>query len=91
MAHIVCLGRQAEVAGQYLTKGKQVLSKVESSTRSWDDRQSGEKRYKTEIICENFQMLSSRGDSGGGGYRAPASADDGADFSAPPDDDDIPF
>jgi single-strand DNA-binding protein len=88
---IVCWGRQAEVAGQYLTKGKQIYVEGRLQTSSWDDRQSGEKRYKTEIICDNFQMLGSRGDSGGGGYRAPSSPDDGGDFSAPPDDDDIPF
>jgi single-strand DNA-binding protein len=88
--NIVCFGRQAEIAGQYLTKGKQVFIEGRIRTSSWEDRQSGEKKYKTEIICENFQMLGSRGDSGGG-YRAPASPDDGGDFSAPPGDDDIPF
>src|SRR5262245_16806756 len=54
---VVVFGRQAEVAGQYLTKGKQVFIEGRIQTRSWDDRQTGEKRYRTEIICENFQML----------------------------------
>jgi single-strand DNA-binding protein len=63
---IVCWGRQAEVAGQYLTKGKQIYVEGRLQTRSWDDRQSGEKRYRTEIICENFQMLGSKGGGGGG-------------------------
>ena len=67
--NIVVWGRQAEVAGQYLTKGKQIFLEGRLQTRSWDDRQSGEKRYRTEIVCENFQMLGSRdGGGGGGGY-----------------------
>jgi len=64
--NIVCFGRQAEVAGQYLRKGKQIYVEGRIQTRSWDDRQTGEKRYRTEIVCENFQMLGQRGDSGGG-------------------------
>jgi single-strand DNA-binding protein len=87
---IVCWGRQAEVAGQYLTKGKQIYVEGRLQTRSWEDRQSGEKRYRTEVICENFQMLGSRG---GGGYEP---GDQGRAPSAPapaptPEDDDIPF
>lgn len=87
---IVCWGRQAEIAGQYLTKGRQIYIEGRIQTRSWDDRQTGEKRYRTEVICENFQMLGSRGDSDGG-YRAPAAPDQGGDLGAPPEDDDIPF
>lgn len=89
--NIVCFGRQAEIAGQFLTKGKQVFIEGRIRTSSWEDRQSGEKKYKTEIICENFQMLGSRGDSGGGGYRQPAAPEGGGDIGAPPEDDDIPF
>lgn len=66
--NIVCFGRQAEVAGQYLRKGKQIYVEGRIQTRSWDDRQTGEKRYRTEIVCENFQMLGQRGDGGGGSY-----------------------
>ena len=60
---IVCWGRQAEVAGQYLTKGKQIFVEGRLQTRSWDDKNTGEKRYRTEVICDNFQMLGQRGDS----------------------------
>ena len=72
--NIVCFGRQAEIAGQFLTKGKQIFVEGRIRTSSWEDRQSGEKKYKTEIICDNFQMLGSRGEGGGGGggYRQPA-------------------
>jgi len=68
--NIVCWARLAEIAGQYLTKGRQIFVEGRIQTRSWDDQQSGEKKYKTEIICDNFQMLGGRGggdyDSGGG-------------------------
>ncbi len=97
--NIVVFGRQAEIAGQYLTKGKQIYVEGRIQTRSWDDRQTGEKKYRTEIVCENFQMLSSGGGRGGGARR-----DDGPDYGdgggysgdsggggGEPEDDDIPF
>ena len=96
---IVCFGKQAEIAGQYLTKGKQIYVEGRIQTRSWDDRQSGEKKYRTEIICDNFQMLGGRG--GGGEFEAAGPAagaggptyDDqgGGGFGGEPEDDDIPF
>jgi single-strand DNA-binding protein len=100
--NVVCFGRQAEIAGQYLTKGRQVFVEGRIQTRSWDDRNSGEKRYRTEVVCENFQMLGSGGrggdvDSpgdasapsyGGGGGGGGREHDPGPDE---PDDDDIPF
>lgn len=96
--NIVVWGKQAEIAGQYLTKGKQVYIEGRLQTRSWDDRQSGEKRYRTEVVCDNFQMLGGRGgdfdnsdrqSQGGpsydeGGY---GGGGGGGDI----DDDDIPF
>jgi single-strand DNA-binding protein len=87
---IVCWGRQAEIAGQYLTKGKQIYVEGRLQTRSWDDKQSGEKRYTTEVICDNFQMLGRRDDAGGYGQGAPAES---AVADGPTDspDDDIPF
>ena len=90
--NIVCWGRQAEVAGQYLTKGKQIYVEGRLQTRSWDDKQSGEKKYKTEVVCDNFQMLGSRGDSAAGGS---GGSGGGSNYSSgpqgPADDDDIPF
>ncbi len=69
--NIVCWGRQAEVAGQYLTRGRQIYVEGRLQTRSWDDRQSGEKRYRTEIVCDNFQMLGQRGDAVPAGGASP--------------------
>src|SRR6185436_1744000 len=63
--NIVCFGKQAEIAGQYLTKGKQIYVEGRIQTRSWDDRQTGEKKYRTEIVCDNFQMLGGRGGGAG--------------------------
>ncbi len=86
--NIVCWGRLAEIAGQFLAKGKQIYVEGRLQTRSWEDRQSGEKKYRTEVICENFQMLGARGDfepaAGGGGFG-------GGPSSTEPEDDDIPF
>jgi single-strand DNA-binding protein len=94
---IVVWGKQAEIAGQYLTKGKQIYLEGRLQTRSWDDRQSGEKKYKTEIVCDNFQMLSS---PRGGDFEAaqPAAApahgasyDEGGGGLGEVEEDDIPF
>lgn len=92
--NIVCWGRQAEVAGQFLQKGRQIHVEGRIQTRSWDDRQSGEKKYRTEIICDNFQMLGKRDGGGGGGFSGPPipepPAGGDSDFGGA-DDDDIPF
>lgn len=70
--NIVCFGRLAEIAGQYLSKGRQIFVEGRIQTRSWDDRNTGEKKYRTEVVADNFQMLGSRSDfesgGGGGGY-----------------------
>ena len=96
--NIVCFGRQAEIAGQYLNKGKQVFVEGRIQTNSWEDRQTGEKRFRTEIICENFQMLGGRGGGGGGGYsdyNGPSygggGEPGGAGGGGGDEDDDIPF
>ncbi len=100
--NIVVWGKQAEIAGQYLTKGKQIFLEGRLQTRSWDDKQSGEKKYRTEIVCDNFQMLGTKGGGDGdhGGHGAGAgsgsgsgggpSYDDGPSYGGG-EDDDIPF
>lgn len=103
--NVVVFGRQAEIAGQYLTKGKQIYVEGRIQTRSWDDKQSGEKKYRTEIVCESFQMLSGPGEQRGGGGGRDSGADDyssydqggyggstgGGGNGGSADDDDIPF
>ena len=91
--NIVCFGKSAEIAAQYLTKGKMIFVEGRIQTRSWDDK-DGKKQYRTEIICENFQMLGSKGDGGGRSGGGTPSADGGAgggDHGPDFGDDDIPF
>lgn len=54
---LVVFGRQAEVAGQFLRKGKLIYTDGRLQTRSWDDA-AGQKRYSTEVVVESFQILS---------------------------------
>ena len=63
---IVAWGKLAEICHQYLKKGKQVYAEGRLQTRSWDDTKSGEKKYTTEIICTDMQMLGSQREQGGG-------------------------
>ena len=94
---IVAFGKLAEICGQYLTKGRQVYFEGRIQTRQWQDQQ-GQKRYTTEIVATNMQMLGGRGDrtdSTAGaphdaGATVPPDASDTADFGGGPDDD-IPF
>ena len=69
-------GRTAEVAGEYLAKGRQVLIEGRLQLDSWDDRESGKKRSKLFVVGEHMTMMGSRdgGDGGGagGGGGAPA-------------------
>ena len=58
---IIVWGKLAEICSQYLKKGKQVYVEGKLQTRSWDDTKSGEKRYITEIVCSDMQMLGGQG------------------------------
>jgi single-strand DNA-binding protein len=63
--NIVVFGRQAETAAQYLKKGASALVEGRMQTRSWDD-QSGQKKYRTEIVADRVQFGSRTGGQGGG-------------------------
>lgn len=68
---VVCFNRLAEIAGEYLRKGSKVYVEGSLRTSSWES--DGQTRYKTEVICNDMQMLDSRGGGGGmggggGGY-----------------------
>ena len=92
-------GRQAEVIGQYLKKGRPVMIEGRLKLDQWDDKQTGQKRSKLGVTLEGFQFLDSRGEGGGGGqgYQsdAPAAGASSASASAPaaniPEEDDVPF
>src|SRR3989442_9004133 len=59
-------GRTAEVAGEYLKKGRPIFVEGRLQLDSWDDKQSGQKRSKLKVIGENMQMLGAPRGGGGG-------------------------
>jgi single-strand DNA-binding protein len=59
--NIVMWYKQAEIAEKYLKKGKQIYLEGRIRTNSWED-DKGEKKYRTEIIADNFMMLGRKGD-----------------------------
>ena len=95
---VVCWERLAELAGQYLSKGRSVYVEGRLQTRQWEDRE-GNSRWTTEVVANDIQFLGSRGggrgdgdddwSGGGGGGRG------GYDRGGPPpagmDADDLPF
>ena len=67
---LVFWSKLAEIVGQYLHKGSKVYVEGRLQTRSWDD-QSGQKRYTTEIVVTDMQMLDGRGEGGAGPQGGP--------------------
>jgi len=63
---VVMYNRLAEIAGEYLKKGRSVYIEGRLKTRKWQDKDTGADRYSTEIVADQMQMLGGR-DSGGGG------------------------
>ena len=97
--NVVVFGRQADTVAQYLKKGSSVFVEGRLQTRSWDDKTSGEKKYRTEVVADRVQF-GPRAGGGGGGTRekdAPeeeVSSSNGSGIDYPKDDinpDDIPF
>jgi len=82
---VVFYGRLAEIAGEYLRKGSKVYLEGSLHTRKWQDKQTGQDRYSTEIKGNTMQMLDTKGGGGGGGYEQAESQGmpDYADFDAP--------
>ena len=95
--NIVAWQRLAEIAGEYLKKGRAVYIEGRLQTRSWEDKQSGQKKYMTEIVANDLVLLGGRGESGeGGGRGRPAAAEQPAPAETPAQsaeitDEDIPF
>ena len=101
--NIVAWRQLAEICGKYLHKGKQVYIEGKIQTRSYEDR-DGNKKYMTEIVADQMQMLGRAGDGGGAGrdsYQGQNSPGRSSQGSAPSrqeseeppfnPDDDIPF
>jgi single-strand DNA-binding protein len=104
--NIVAFQRLAEIVGEYLKKGGKCYVEGRLSTSSWDDKETGQKKYKTEIIANDLVLLSGRGEGAGGddsGARSRGAAAGGNNFdqstpepehaaaSTPISDEDIPF
>jgi single-strand DNA-binding protein len=94
--NITLWARLAEIAGEYLSKGKTVYIEGRLQTRKWQDKE-GKDRYTTEIVGEKMQMLSGKGEGGGGNARPaskPSQQDyQGSSYQEPVfnPDDEIPF
>ena len=83
---IVVWGKIAELCGQYLSKGRQAFIEGRLQTREWNDKE-GTKRYTTEIVAQNVQILGgNRGDSAGASNNEFASPhqQQNSDFEAAP-------
>jgi single-strand DNA-binding protein len=105
--NLVAFTRTAEIVRDYVKKGSKLYIEGKIQTRSWDDKESGQKRYRTEIIVNELVLLSGREEGSGGGQggytrsasgssasfdqRTPAGSADDFAQSAEISDDDIPF
>jgi single-strand DNA-binding protein len=85
---IVTFGKLAEICGNYLVKGKLVFIEGRIQTRSWEDK-DGVKRFTTEIVAGNMQMLDSRGQTKADGSSIDATNANSGPGNAP--DEDVPF
>jgi len=81
--NIVAWQRLAEIVGEYVKKGSKLYIEGRLQTSSWDDKETGQKKYKTEVIANELVLLGGRGEAGdseGGsrGYSRGASASSGS-------------
>jgi len=101
--NLVAFKRTAEIIRDYVKKGSKLYVEGKIQSRSWDDKQTGQKRYKTEIIVNDLSLLSAREEGAGGAkaasqaanfdQRPPATPDGPDEYSqqAEISDEDIPF
>src|SRR5207248_7310098 len=62
--NIVAWQRLAEIVGEYVKKGNKLYIEGRLQTSSWDDKESGQKKYKTEVIAHDLVLLGGRGEAG---------------------------
>jgi len=97
--NIVCWQRLAEIVRDYTHKGDRIYIEGRLQTSSWDDKQTGEKKYKTEIVANDLVLIGGKQGSGeGGGPRARGASANDMNQSGPAyeeatgiTDEDIPF
>ncbi len=65
--NLVAFQRTAEIVRDYVKKGTQIFVEGKIQTRSWDDKESGAKKYRTEILVNELSLLGGRGADGGSG------------------------
>src|SRR5204862_939532 len=93
---VVLWARLAEIAGEYLKRGRPVFIEGRLQMDTWDDKQTGQKRTRLRVVGETMQLLGGRPAGTGA---APAEAGENRQTSAPPkpsaraepDEDEIPF
>jgi single-strand DNA-binding protein len=102
--NLVAFNRTAEIVRDYVKKGSKLYVEGKIQTRSWDDKETGAKRYRTEIIVNDLSLLSGREEGAGAGGYSRSSGSSAASFDQRPpagqddlvqsteiSDDDIPF
>jgi single-strand DNA-binding protein len=88
--NVVAFGRTAEVIAQYVGKGSKLYVEGRLQTRSWDDKQSGEKRYRTEIVADSVQFLGGKGERQESASEGEPGGTYGGGYGGE-DDEDVPF
>lgn len=86
---VVLFGTRADRLSQYLSKGQKVAVEGKLRWSSWEDKSTGDKRSKIEVVADDIEFMSSRGE--GGGYSAPASSAPVTSSDPSAVDEDIPF
>jgi len=94
--NVVVFGRQAETVAQYMKKGNSLLVEGRMQTRSWDDKNTGEKKYRTEVVADRTQFGPKGGapSTSGNAPKAESSNEDVDSIEYPEEDinpEDIPF
>ena len=91
---VVLWARLAEIAGEYLKKGRPVFIEGRLQMDSWDDKQTGQKRSRLRVVAENMQLLGGRppgGTGDAGGETRQTSTPPKSSATSEPDEDEIPF
>ncbi len=99
--NIVAWQRLAEIVGEYVKKGSKIYIEGRLQTSSWEDKQSGEKKYRTEIVAQDLVLLSGRSEADGEGRTSRGASAASSSFDQRPaqqeapaaeiTDEDIPF
>lgn len=84
-------GRQAEIAGEYLAKGRPVLIEGRLQLDTWEDKQTQQKRSKLRVVGEQLQLLGSKNDAPRGEAASQQSEQPSQSYAAPTPDDEVPF